>query len=558
MSCRLTPGHELKQSLVDKQIINPDNVIIDKSRVVSEVLNTNAKYQIATGESAPLSFTYLTEVLDTLEAKFNIPYTILNDPNSRYKGRVTFDSTPRVEINMAYATPDTPMHEYGHLLVGLLRQGNKQAYKSLLDEFDKRKDAQEIHEQTKINYPELSEAEQIEETMVELLGRLATDKLDPETGLYKFARKIWTTLKEFLEFAFNVNIDKDIEPNVSFDEMAILLADSSIKLNTNIKLSTNAQKPDVVKSGNSVEYNLYLHSGQNYEVNEKDRITDLKKTVNSYFIANDMIMYGDDLTDTWEAGTLSDTVYPLNQFSYDLTLKYPSFGNIKNYFDKADNRVSKETKKFVAKGFTQEMYDKYTEIVEKARSIIIGSMELYERAEDRDLTPYELSELARYENRLSEFDVLLNEYFNLTNNDSNETILGSKLEMFFKDLYNTLTGTQSESDLADAQTSFTRPSSPTYSEPSSQNYNSNFQMLPGDFDDYDTDFDDDSYDLDTDTYNYAPFSTSPETRLDFQSFSLVNLQTSYRFKKAVNRAGYREVLESVKVLIVNNIIFRVF
>jgi len=364
----------------------------------------NPQYQKVTDQESivdPVPQQYLTEVLETLQAKFDVPYRIINDPSLRYKGRVTFESKPVVEINLAYATPDTPMHEYGHLLVGLLRQGNKQAYKSLLDEFDKRQDAQEIYQQVKIKYPDLSEAEQIEEAMVELVGRLATNKLDLETGLYKFARKIWTTIKEFLEFAFNVNIERDIEPNVSFDEMAILLADASIRLQTTNRSVSPTTPYSVTKSNEIFSQTIYLNQDiEDFKEKEKEAITELKKSFTNFTILNNKLIHiPTDVMDVYNENPNSI----LTQMTklVDLSPGHSSFIEPKLIASEIIAYLYDIGRTAGYYGLPQEVFDKVKQIGLQSKPVVDDFIAMHVLSKRQALTDNDLIILNTIKNRLT-------------------------------------------------------------------------------------------------------------------------------------------------------------
>ena len=62
------------------------------------------------------------ELLDELSSRFGIPYEVIDDKNQRFKGRyVNKDGVRSVVINLAYASEDTPLHEYYHPFVSMLQ-----------------------------------------------------------------------------------------------------------------------------------------------------------------------------------------------------------------------------------------------------------------------------------------------------------------------------------------------------------------------------------------------------------------------------------------------------
>lgn len=172
---------------------------------------------------------YLQNVLDTLFLKFNVPYTFIFEEDNPVKGYVDVKNydKPTIVINVARASHDTPLHEYGHIFINLIKNSNKTLYSTLVKEVLNTEKGKEALEETKKYYEEDSLEDQIEETIVELLGRYAKNELDPKTGLHKAIKQIWNTILEFLSKTFNVEI-KDIPPNTSIESLAKLLSNPNV------------------------------------------------------------------------------------------------------------------------------------------------------------------------------------------------------------------------------------------------------------------------------------------------------------------------------------------
>jgi len=77
-------------------------------------------------------------VLKRLESRFGFGFTIVNDPKLKFKGKYTGDSQTPVTVNLAYATKDTPFHEYYHPFVHALRIEKPQTFQLLLKSAVKR------------------------------------------------------------------------------------------------------------------------------------------------------------------------------------------------------------------------------------------------------------------------------------------------------------------------------------------------------------------------------------------------------------------------------------
>lgn len=77
----------------------------------------------------------LDSTLETLKGLFNFPYIVINDKNQRFKGKyVNHEGHKYVIINTAYATADTPFHEYFHPFVRLLTTENPELFNKISEE----------------------------------------------------------------------------------------------------------------------------------------------------------------------------------------------------------------------------------------------------------------------------------------------------------------------------------------------------------------------------------------------------------------------------------------
>jgi hypothetical protein len=189
------------------------------------------------------NLSYLEEVLNTLSNKFGLPYEIIfdeNNPNKGYVDVVTYNQ-PTIVINASKATSDTPLHEYGHIFINLIKSSNKNLYSSLIKEILNTKEGKKELYAVKKHYINYTLEEQIEETIVQLLGEYAAGNLDSKTGLHKTIKKIWNNILEFLSKAFNIKI-KDIHPNTSIEDLAKLLSNPNVNFNQNSFIKDNIDK----------------------------------------------------------------------------------------------------------------------------------------------------------------------------------------------------------------------------------------------------------------------------------------------------------------------------
>lgn len=312
-------------------IRTPEQVL---SKLVKEGFNMSTlpayQYQVErTNEKIPkISEPVLTTMGEFFKLKFpGYEYRIINDPNARYKGYVEpADANvgrlkPMIVLNSAKATLDTPIHEFGHVFIHMLRRENMRAYMSIMNSifdakiektevtdtktgkkktersivgYEPKAEYKEEFDLLKSLYPNLSEEELAEEFLVEMLGRYASEYFDPQTGkpiaeirtstigekLAKALAKLWETIREMLLGSpVTINV-KDISPITSIDALASILADPNINIQFGSKLNkiSNYETENLrekIKEGEELltkinegtNYEIVYHSGYHYILN---------------------------------------------------------------------------------------------------------------------------------------------------------------------------------------------------------------------------------------------------------------------------------------------------
>lgn len=145
------------------------------------------------------------KVLSDLKNRFNIDFTLVDDPDLAYGGKyVNVDGQKHIIINVSKARLDTLFHEYYHPFVRQIKNANPALYESLL---------QQANATT-------------EEQLVQRLGEMAADKypssflarflaivnklLEALTGkTYNLTGK--STLEEVVQYLMNENVDVSAE-----------------------------------------------------------------------------------------------------------------------------------------------------------------------------------------------------------------------------------------------------------------------------------------------------------------------------------------------------------
>lgn len=264
-------------------------------------INVREKPEINLGESGFTNAgvrpaqTVLENTAKILAAKFGPEYGYIVKPveGVTWKGKVEPASEyngnkPTIVINSNLATLDTPLHEFGHIFLEMIKANNLSLYGNLINrEFEKLSTDPRFApiwdrilkhhniDQTKpiddsikaSNYTFTSglSDEQLkkqveglrlsafevalrEEFLVEMLGLYAAENVDPQTGAFKMLKELWNTIVKMLKDILNGRqlstlteqptgvvegtIDVlDIKPTTSIEGLSILLAnDVQIKV----------------------------------------------------------------------------------------------------------------------------------------------------------------------------------------------------------------------------------------------------------------------------------------------------------------------------------------
>lgn len=210
---------ELTNQLIQMGIITPDGTFrrgTQQQRVDSaNPQKTNNK--IFVGNLAKI-----------LSEKFQVDVEFIDDPSQRWKGAVR---NGKVYLNLAYVTEDTPLHEFGHILINHIKNENKRLYANLMRQIKSSNAptfAKDIISDVKRRYPEYNDAEVYEESMVELLGLYALDQVKKTNSFYEILKEAWEFVLDFLNINRKDNqravLIEDLNPSSKLSDVARLLS----------------------------------------------------------------------------------------------------------------------------------------------------------------------------------------------------------------------------------------------------------------------------------------------------------------------------------------------
>jgi hypothetical protein len=178
--------------------------------------------------SNPEAVRGLRRTLRRLRNKFGINYRVINDPTQNFAG--AYDrKTGEVIINEAFAGADTPFHEFAHPFIAAVKKNNKALYKKLVAELQSSEEGKAVLDGVKEAYPELKLEEQLEEAIVELIGREAADSIQDQT-LGELIRSLLKQVATYLKKMFGNKSDvipSQIDPNTTLGDLAKMLSNEA-------------------------------------------------------------------------------------------------------------------------------------------------------------------------------------------------------------------------------------------------------------------------------------------------------------------------------------------
>lgn len=275
----------------------------------------------------------LQTVLQKLYNKFGIEYSIVNNPNVKLRGWFADDKRGgnyRVVVNLAYANPDTPFHEYLHPFIAVLRVQNPKLYANLMEQMMTDMEGMKLYGQIREAYPEKSEAGIREEALVHYLGELAEQK-------YNKASSPFNRFINWLKSLFKkIQIDfKTLSLNMTLSDVADLVIDDLYVAD----LRSMIQDARCLSSEQKVDTDLTYASV--YE-KIKDRVAILNRTIKNRKKGDQFI---EDISALNEIIQNEDEVTSINNFVsnsiYYINAASKRFESLRNSVKNAD-QLSRE------------------------------------------------------------------------------------------------------------------------------------------------------------------------------------------------------------------------
>lgn len=164
-------------------------------------------------------------MLDKLSARFNISYTIVNDPHNSLLG---WFNAKGVVVNMAKAQADTPFHEFLHPFIDILKKENPDLYAALAREllYSDPQGMKTLKEVSKAYGHDLDFVTTVDEALVTRIGQIAAEKYQNKP----FTPEPTTILGRFLNWIKNlfktVRLDfSKLSLNTKMSDIADMIVD---------------------------------------------------------------------------------------------------------------------------------------------------------------------------------------------------------------------------------------------------------------------------------------------------------------------------------------------
>jgi hypothetical protein len=174
------------------------------------------------------------DVVNKLKEKFGIDAEIIDNPNEKWAGKY-FNG--KATINLAYATEDTPFHEFAHPFIKVIKKSNPTLYKNLVSQIQ----GTDILATVQEKYPELSEEEQFEEAIVQAIGEYSVNPSKQKSGLSHaiktLLKRISKILQEMLGNADTL-IPSELNPDMTLQDLGVFMSMAN-KVNLGIESFNN-------------------------------------------------------------------------------------------------------------------------------------------------------------------------------------------------------------------------------------------------------------------------------------------------------------------------------
>ena len=198
--------------------VDPSKVI-NTSGYLSDLINPKSTLQLQKPyKLGNVTHKYVMDIAERLKSKFGVDYKIINDGQKFWAGHY---ENGVATINLAYASEDTPFHEFSHPFIDTLQVTNPKLFDQLADELIRDRT---ILLRTKSLYPELLGNDLIKEAMVQAIGEYAAEDLQ-NPGIIRWIKELLKELSDYLGKLFDnrIVLPAELPANLTLRHIGALL-----------------------------------------------------------------------------------------------------------------------------------------------------------------------------------------------------------------------------------------------------------------------------------------------------------------------------------------------
>ena len=266
---------------------------------------------------------------------------VVFDENLKVAGKVKGDT---ITINPYHAGIDTPIHEYGHVLIDAIGYNNKVIQSAI-----KQLKTSKLWAETKERYPELDEENLGKEVLAEAIGREGVGIFDKEADKSKF--------KVFLDYIFDwlktkLGMNKNIAKSLAKQIIGGVGTKEMVGKTETEQLQKTKETPEEKKARKAEK--KALRSEQEYsikEITEGKEIKDLSfdKLIELY---NNIIGFEKSIQDKYFGDVKIQIAYRLFTEKKNQLEKWQKEGKIKGYNEEESNKSDIKNKDVLMKNLS--------------------------------------------------------------------------------------------------------------------------------------------------------------------------------------------------------------
>jgi hypothetical protein len=175
-------------------------------------------------------------LIHKLEKRFGLKAEIISNPNAEWAGKFE-NGVPT--LNLSYLKSDTPFHEFAHPFISIIKDTKPVLYKNLEKQITDTVEGSIILDRVKEIYPDLSEKDQIEESIVQSIGEYAANSIEDKSfiqALNRLLEVISDYIRSFLS-SDSILRPEELKDSITLKDLGVIFGagEGKIDLNSSIK-----------------------------------------------------------------------------------------------------------------------------------------------------------------------------------------------------------------------------------------------------------------------------------------------------------------------------------